>query len=310
MSAENKQVSSGIPRSALVALLFVCLAAVGVVVYLVLRPADSRQELIIAMLEVESPRAAGVNVLEVTDTLANPAAEAVEGQRYKVLVVDNAREGDSGIARIGGLVTFVPGTQRGDLVVVEVTRLRRSTADSIVIERLDSGVALPEQPSRAPAPVPRGEASPLVGQIFRGTIYDTAAEGDGVIRVSGKVVFVAGAVKGEHVEFQITRDTDRFAHAVVLSKSPVPFAEDHLTPSVELERPVQTTARRDRPVTSGQMMDVTVTETDRRNPSVDGVARIDGFVIFVPGTQPGDQVRIRITDVRARAASSEVISSN
>ena len=308
--AENKTVSSGMSRSTLLVLLFVCLAAVGVVVYLVLRPSDTRQELIIAMLEVESPREAGVNVSEVIDTLQDSAASAIEGQRYKVLVVDNAREGDSGIARIGGLVTFVPGAQRGDLVVIEVTRLRRSTADSILIERLDTGIALPEDLSRQPAPVPAAETSPLVGHVFRGTIYDTAAEGDGVIRVDGKVVFVAGALKGEHVEFQITRDAGRFAHAVVLSKSAVPYEEARLALPTPLERPVQTTSRQVMPVTSGQVLDVTITETDRRNPAVDGVARIDGFVIFVPGTQPGDQVRIRITDVRSRAASSEVISSN
>ena len=48
-------------------------------------------------------------------------------------------------------------------------------------------------------------------------------------------------------------------------------------------------------------------EADRRNPDINGVARIDNFVIFVPGTKVGDQVRIRITELRPRSAMSEVI---
>jgi len=39
----------------------------------------------------------------------------------------------------------------------------------------------------------------------------------------------------------------------------------------------------------------------------DGIARIGGFVIFVPGTKVGDDVTIRVTKVLRRYAFAEVI---
>lgn len=292
--------SDGLPRNVLLILLLICLAAVAVVVYLVIRPGNDVQETIISLIEVEAPEDIAINVLQVIDTLETPDVDAIEGQRYKVLVVDEAREGASGIARIGGLVTFVPETQRGDVVVIEVTRLRRSTADSVVIERIDSGVTVPGRPAREPQPTrPAVPASDMVGQIFRGTITDMGREGDGVSRVDGKVVFVEGAELGEHVEFRVVEDMGRFARAEVVSKSDVPF-ESAPAPA---ERP----APRGVPVVLGDTYDVTVTDRDRRHPTVNGVARIDGLVVFVPGTQPGDRVRIRITEVRARSATAEVV---
>lgn len=39
----------------------------------------------------------------------------------------------------------------------------------------------------------------------------------------------------------------------------------------------------------------------------DGIAKKDGFVIFVKGTKKGDHVKIKITDVKARFAVGEVV---
>lgn len=296
--------TDGLPRNVLLILLLICLAAVAVVVYLVVRPGNDVQETIISLTEVEAPEDIDINVLKVIDTLETPDVDAIEGQRYKVLVVDEAREGASGIARIGGLVTFVPETQKGDVVVIEVTRLRRSTADSVVIERIDSGVTVPGRPAREPqAARPAVPESDMVGQIFRGTITDMGREGDGVSRVDGKVVFVEGAELGEHVEFRVIEDMGRFARAEVVSKSDVPFEDAPAVATATMERP----SPRGVPVELGETYEVTVTDRDRRHPTVNGVARIDGLVVFVPGTQPGDRVRIRITDVRARSATGEVV---
>lgn len=41
----------------------------------------------------------------------------------------------------------------------------------------------------------------------------------------------------------------------------------------------------------------------------DGVARIRGFVIFVPNTKPGQKVHIRITNVAPRFAVGEVVEA-
>jgi len=40
----------------------------------------------------------------------------------------------------------------------------------------------------------------------------------------------------------------------------------------------------------------------------DGIAKKDGFVIFIKGAKEGDKVKVRITDVKARFAVGEIIS--
>jgi len=61
---------------------------------------------------------------------------------------------------------------------------------------------------------------------------------------------------------------------------------------------------RRKPVQVGKTYDVDITELSRRG---DGLARIQGFVIFVPGTRPGDKVKILITAVRDRFAVARVV---
>jgi len=61
------------------------------------------------------------------------------------------------------------------------------------------------------------------------------------------------------------------------------------------------------PVEVGKEYNVTITETSRRG---DGVAKIDGFVIFVVGGQRGEQARIKITQVGPRFANGEKIEAS
>jgi predicted RNA-binding protein with TRAM domain len=53
------------------------------------------------------------------------------------------------------------------------------------------------------------------------------------------------------------------------------------------------------PVTVGAEYDTKIEDTAREG---DGIARVEGFVIFVPGTQVGDQVKIQIDRVMRRFA--------
>ncbi|AEA47733.1 TRAM domain-containing protein [Archaeoglobus veneficus] len=39
----------------------------------------------------------------------------------------------------------------------------------------------------------------------------------------------------------------------------------------------------------------------------DGIARISGFVVFVPGTRVGDDVTVRVTKVLRKYAFAEVV---
>jgi predicted RNA-binding protein with TRAM domain len=63
-------------------------------------------------------------------------------------------------------------------------------------------------------------------------------------------------------------------------------------------------ASREKPVKVGEEMDVTVSEISRRG---DGVARIQGFVIFIPNTKVGMQAKIRIKEIRPNFATAELI---
>ncbi|HEV51469.1 MAG TPA: TRAM domain-containing protein, partial [Thermoprotei archaeon] len=59
-----------------------------------------------------------------------------------------------------------------------------------------------------------------------------------------------------------------------------------------------------KPVEEGKEYDVQITDTSRRG---EGVAKIQRFVIFVPGTKQGDNVRIKITKVTPRYATGVVV---
>jgi len=63
---------------------------------------------------------------------------------------------------------------------------------------------------------------------------------------------------------------------------------------------------REKPVKVGEELDVTVSEVSRRG---DGVARIQGFVIFIPNTKLGMQAKIRIKEIRPNFATAELIES-
>jgi len=61
----------------------------------------------------------------------------------------------------------------------------------------------------------------------------------------------------------------------------------------------------DKPVKEGETYDVEIIEVGSRG---DGIAKIQNFVIFVPGTNKGDKVKVRITKVRSSSAIGEVVS--
>jgi predicted RNA-binding protein with TRAM domain len=61
-----------------------------------------------------------------------------------------------------------------------------------------------------------------------------------------------------------------------------------------------------KPVEVGKEYNVTISDTSRRG---EGIAKIDGFVIFVPGTRMGQSARIKVTQVSDRFASGQVIES-
>jgi len=59
-----------------------------------------------------------------------------------------------------------------------------------------------------------------------------------------------------------------------------------------------------KPVEAGKEYEVEITEKGSKG---DGIARIQGFVIFVSGGNPGDKVKVKITSVANRFAQAEVV---
>jgi predicted RNA-binding protein with TRAM domain len=59
-----------------------------------------------------------------------------------------------------------------------------------------------------------------------------------------------------------------------------------------------------KPVKVGDEVEVKIEGTASKG---DGIAKKDGFVIFVKGAREGDTVKVRITDVRERFSTGEII---
>lgn len=61
---------------------------------------------------------------------------------------------------------------------------------------------------------------------------------------------------------------------------------------------------REAPVRSGEEYDVEITDVAAKG---DGIAKVQGFIIFIAGARKGDRCRIRIAEVRNRFAIGEKI---
>lgn len=59
-----------------------------------------------------------------------------------------------------------------------------------------------------------------------------------------------------------------------------------------------------KPVEEGKEYEVEVTEVSRQG---DGIARIQGFVIFVKGAKVGDKCKVKIKSVGPRFATAEKV---
>lgn len=61
---------------------------------------------------------------------------------------------------------------------------------------------------------------------------------------------------------------------------------------------------RDAPVREGDEIEVTIEAIGEKG---DGLAKVSGYVLFVPGTKAGDVVKIRVTKTLARVGFAEVV---
>jgi predicted RNA-binding protein with TRAM domain len=61
-----------------------------------------------------------------------------------------------------------------------------------------------------------------------------------------------------------------------------------------------------KPVEVGKEYDVEIQEISRRG---EGIARIEGLVVFIPDTKIGDKLRIKVTRISRRFAEAEVVGA-
>ena len=62
-----------------------------------------------------------------------------------------------------------------------------------------------------------------------------------------------------------------------------------------------------KPVETGKEYDVSITEISRKG---DGIARVEGFVVFVKEGKVGQNAKIKITQVGYRFATAELVNSS
>ena len=62
-----------------------------------------------------------------------------------------------------------------------------------------------------------------------------------------------------------------------------------------------------KPVEAGKEYDVQITEISRKG---DGIARIQGFVIFVKDGKVGQNAKIRVSQIGPRFATAEVVTDS
>lgn len=300
----------------LIGLLVLTIVATGAVVYFALRSKGASNESVVSVMDERAAPAAKVNTGEVLDaTVPNSLAPEL-GRRYKVRVESESRDGASMIARIGRTVTFISGVKPGDVVVVEVTRTRSNTAEAIVLERISSG-----PPLSASASGPRAGSYPRTpaaeqagtGEIHTGTVVSVGRFGDGLVKVGRQQVYVPGVAKGDRIVFEITEKRENAWSAKLVESLGRAGAGTGREPSAkqggEEQKP-----RRDAPATlrapdvqAGKEYTVTVTEKERSKPDVDGVARVEGLAVLIPGCQPGDTLKIRIVERLPTLAKAEII---
>ena len=63
---------------------------------------------------------------------------------------------------------------------------------------------------------------------------------------------------------------------------------------------------RESPVELGQEYEGEIEDMSRRG---DGIAKIEGFIIFVPNTKKGEHVKFKITKIGRRFAVAEVVQA-
>lgn len=299
-------------------LFFITVVALAVVIYLIVQPSEQQREVILNLVESAPEAAPEVNVGSIIDLSEQPDAAVVLGGRYRVQIRENSRDGSSGMVRIGGMITFVDGAAAGDDAVIEVTRVRATTAQAVALS-VESGKAV-SAPAPRPGPVtaprsPSFSSGGLVGGVLTGVVSYIGSRGDGAVKINGKPVYVKGANEvNQQVVFRVSREEDAYAVGDLVTVLSTDAAPEASTPVIAtVDEPAPAMGEDGRPVKAphiqvGMTYETEVTGVDRFN-EANGMTRIDDLVVIIPDTKVGDRVKIEITERKNRYAVSRVIES-
>ncbi len=138
---------------------------------------------------------------------------------------------------------------------------------------------------------------PEPGQRFRGVVREESRESsDGVVFVAGMPVLVPGARPGEHITFEVAEIRGRMGFGALLARHGV-------DPAVRAGAPEPI----DRAPRQGGLYRGTV---DGRGRLGDGRVRVGGVPIYVPGTEVGETVTFRITQLRGTHGVGERVDAD
>lgn len=247
----------------------------------------------------------------------DPTADIVKGAVLDVVLTEASGKNPDkeAIARVAGLVVVVqgvPSTSVGERINVRITDRRERIAFAEPTGEAAGTDPLPvrERASRPAKPAYRPDpGDPAVaGAELDVIISEPSAKRpgeEGIAKIGGLVVAVKGATNvGERVNVRITERRERIAFAEPTGKpaGTAPLAE--MKKAAAAPRPAKGATVSD--VVEGAVLDLAIIEPSRKNPTTEGVAKVEGLVIFVNGaTEPGTRVKARITSRMSRVAFAE-----
>ena len=290
-------------------LILLPLLGIGLVIAVIFATRAKTKAVVTVVVGADASGAAAINTGEILDATgaAGYGLAPRLGYRYKVFVEDESDDRSSGIAKIGGLATFIPDARRGQTAIVDVTRVRERVVDAVLVQVL-AQVDLPPKAPRAAFVPPPGDPA-VAGAELDVVISEASSknpETEGVARIGGLVVLVNGVpTLGERVNVRIVERRERLAFAEPTGKpagtGPLPTIPSSRAPRAAYVPPAGD------PVVVGAELDLVIAEESEKNPGLEGIAKVGGLVVAVKGaTTVGERVNVRIVDRKERIAFAEL----
>ncbi len=151
---------------------------------------------------------------------------------------------------------------------------------------------------------PMVRVTPQVGYRYRVFVEDESDDrASGIARLGGRATFIDGARRGQTCIVDVTRVQDRVVNANLVKV----VSEISLPPKPPREPYKPLPGDRSAFVVDGAVLDVVISEASSKNPDTEGVAKVEGLVVFVEGaTTMGERVNVRIVQRREKMAFAEL----